>query len=90
MPSLVQRLQAEPASGIRRAENFIGGQWHWPDVAGEIRSLNPADTRQTVCIAPDSPKSDLDRAVRAANDCLSPSSRCKLMTARPITPGGIP
>ncbi len=53
-----------------RAMNYIDGQWCWPDGAGEIKSINPADTREVVCVAPDTPDSEVDRAVQAAKKAL--------------------
>ena len=50
----------------RKASNYIDGEWCWPEGAREIRSLNPADTRETICVAPDSPVDEVDRAVEAA------------------------
>ena len=51
-----------------KALNFIGGKWAWPRGAGEISSVNPADTREVVASAPDSPAEEVGRAVRAANE----------------------
>ena len=48
------------------ASNFIGGEWSIPEGALKIVSVNPADTRETICVAPDSPASEIDRAVKAA------------------------
>lgn len=53
-----------------RAMNYIDGQWCWPDGVGEIKSINPADTREVVCVAPDTPDSEIDRAVQAARKAL--------------------
>jgi alpha-ketoglutaric semialdehyde dehydrogenase len=50
----------------KKAMNLIGGEWHWPKGAGEIASVNPANTSEAVCIAPDSLQSDVDKAVDAA------------------------
>ena len=53
-----------------RARNYIDGKWSWPKGAGELKSLNPADTRDVVCTLPDSPASEVDRAVEAATKAL--------------------
>lgn len=49
-----------------KALNHVDGEWFWPEGAGEIRSANPADTREVVCVTPDSPAGEVDRAVAAA------------------------
>ena len=49
-----------------RALNYIDGEWCWPKGAAEIKSVNPADTREVVCVTPDSPASEVARAVAAA------------------------
>ncbi|MEN6457724.1 MAG: aldehyde dehydrogenase family protein [Thermoguttaceae bacterium] len=49
-----------------KAMNYVDGQWSWPTAAAAIQSINPADTREVVCETPDSPASELDRAVDAA------------------------
>jgi len=69
-----------------RAMNFINGEWSWPDGAIEIVSANPADTRETVCVAPDTPAAEVDRAVAAARDAYPswrrtpPPERAKIIT----------
>jgi len=54
-----------------QAMNYVGGQWYWPDGAGEIRSINPADTQDIVCVAPESSAKDVDRAVQAAKKAFA-------------------
>ena len=49
-----------------KALNFIDNKWIWPKGAEEITSVNPANINETICIAPDSPTSEVDRAVAAA------------------------
>jgi len=51
---------------IDKAMNHIDGQWSWPQGAKEIQSINPADIRDVICVAPASPDSEVDRAVKAA------------------------
>lgn len=53
-------------AAVEQAKNYIDGKWSWPEGAQAIRSLNPADTREVVCEAPDSPASEVARAVEAA------------------------
>jgi len=55
---------------VEKASNFIGGEWSIPEGAPKIVSVNPADTRETICVAPDSPASEIDRAVNAARAAL--------------------
>jgi len=56
---------------MEKARNFVDGQWTWPAQAGEVVSVNPADTRQAIATAPDSPVSETDRAVAAARQAFS-------------------
>ncbi len=49
-----------------KALNKIGKEWSWPAGAPELRSLNPADINDIVCLAPDSPPSEINRAVKEA------------------------
>jgi len=49
-----------------KAMNYIDGRWVWPEGVGTIASLNPADRREVVCEAPDSPESELAGAAAAA------------------------
>src|SRR5882672_1236399 len=49
-----------------KALNYIGGTWSWPSGATELASQNPADTTDVVCVFPDSPHAEVDRAVLAA------------------------
>ena len=49
-----------------KALNFIDGVWSWPHGAKTLFSFNPADHRDVVCEAPDTPHAEVDRAVRAA------------------------
>jgi len=51
---------------MEKALNWIGKKWSWPDGAKEITSLNPANKNEIVCIAPDSPVKEVDRAVAEA------------------------
>ena len=53
-------------ANVERALNCIDGQWCWPEGADEIQSINPADTREVICVAPATPLGELDRAVQAA------------------------
>ena len=46
--------------------NFIGKEWSWPKGAKEIVSFNPAVVKETICTAPDSPLTEVDRAVKEA------------------------
>ncbi len=58
-------------AGETRALNLINGEWCWPEGAEEIPSLNPADTRETVCVAPATSAEELGRAVRAAREAFA-------------------
>jgi aldehyde dehydrogenase (NAD+) len=49
-----------------KALNFIDGKWGWPKGATALLSVNPADRRDVLGEAPDSPDTEVDRAVRAA------------------------
>lgn len=49
-----------------KALNFIDGSWSWPEGAKELTSHNPADHKDVICQFPDSPDSEIDRAVQAA------------------------
>jgi aldehyde dehydrogenase (NAD+) len=51
---------------VEKALNKIGKEWSWPAGAAEMKSLNPADHRDVICVAPDSPASEVNRAVEAA------------------------
>lgn len=51
---------------VEKALNKIGNQWSWPDGAKEIRSVNPANISETICVAPETPLSEVNRAVAAA------------------------
>jgi aldehyde dehydrogenase (NAD+) len=51
---------------VEKALNKIGKEWSWPAGATEMKSLNPADHRDVICVAPDSPASEVNRAVEAA------------------------
>jgi len=59
-----------------KALNFIGGKWSWPQGAEELVSLNPADQRDGVCVFPDSPADEVDRAVKAAQKAFPAWKRC--------------
>jgi aldehyde dehydrogenase (NAD+) len=50
--------------------NFVGGRWEWPEGARPIESRNPADWRDLVATAPDSPAPVVDRAVQCARAAL--------------------
>lgn len=50
----------------QKALNKIGKDWGWPSGAMEIKSVNPANTADIVCLAPDSPASEISRAVKEA------------------------
>ncbi len=50
----------------QKALNKIGKDWSWPAGAPERPSLNPADTNEEVCVAPETPASEVDRAVQEA------------------------
>ena len=50
----------------QRARNYIDGRWEWPDGCRAIESRNPADWREVVATAPDSPAPVVERAVAAA------------------------
>ncbi|MBI1373427.1 MAG: aldehyde dehydrogenase family protein [Phycisphaera sp.] len=69
-----------------RALNYIGGEWCWPDGAAEIPCVNPADTRDVICVAPDSPAEEVSRAVAAARAAYPawkrtpPPERAKIIT----------
>lgn len=49
-----------------RCQNFIAGKWE-ADGAGEIRRVNPADTRDLVAVAPDSSAAVTRRAIEGAS-----------------------
>jgi len=51
--------------------NFIGGKWTWPQGAKEIPSVNPANHTDIICIAPDTPKAEVNRAVGEAKKAFS-------------------
>jgi len=51
---------------VDKALDYIDGEWSFPEGAEEIRSINPADTDDVICVAPDTPESELNRAVQAA------------------------
>jgi aldehyde dehydrogenase (NAD+) len=53
-----------------KAQNFIGGVWSSPAGARELLSHNPADMRDVVCLFPDSPASEVERAVESARAAL--------------------
>jgi aldehyde dehydrogenase (NAD+) len=53
-----------------RALNHVAGRWEWPEGARAIESRNPADWRQVVATAPDSPASAVGAAVAAARAAL--------------------
>ncbi len=50
----------------KQALNKIGNAWEWPSKATEIPSLNPADSAETICVAPETSAEDVARAVQAA------------------------
>ncbi|MHC4712910.1 MAG: hypothetical protein ACYTAN_06515 [Planctomycetota bacterium] len=54
-----------------QALNHVDGEWCRPEGAGEIRPVNPADTREEVSVAPDSPASEVDRALAAADHAFA-------------------
>ncbi|MBN1394026.1 MAG: aldehyde dehydrogenase family protein [Pirellulales bacterium] len=58
-------------SSPQKALNYIGGEWSWPDGAGAIKSINPADASEVVCETPESSAEELDRAVDAAAKAFS-------------------
>ena len=58
-------------AGEVKSLNYIDGKWGWPKGAKEIKSVNPADTRDVICIIPDSPAEDVDRAVAAARKAFT-------------------
>lgn len=72
-------------SDPKKALNLINGEWSWPKDAKEIKSLNPSDQTDVVCVLPDTPKSELDRAVAAARKAfpgwrrLPPPSRAAII-----------
>lgn len=49
-----------------QALNKIGKEWSWPTGAAQIRSVNPAHLEDVLCVAPDSPAAEINRAVEAA------------------------
>lgn len=49
-----------------KALNKIGKEWSWPTGAEELRSVNPANTMDVICLAPNSPASEVARAVKEA------------------------
>jgi aldehyde dehydrogenase (NAD+) len=51
-----------------KARNFIDGEWR--DAAQEFESLNPANRRETIGVAPLSGKRDVDEAVAAAKQAF--------------------
>lgn len=51
---------------MEKAFNKIGKRWSWPENAREIQSFNPARINEIICVAPDSPASEVDRAVQEA------------------------
>lgn len=53
-----------------RARNKIGSEWTWPEGATELRSENPADRTDLICLSPDSPSSEVNRAVQAAKEAF--------------------
>jgi alpha-ketoglutaric semialdehyde dehydrogenase len=59
-----------------KALNYIAGKWSWPSGAKDLASLNPADQRDVVCVFPDSPGSEVDRAVQAARKAFPAWKRC--------------
>jgi len=50
---------------VAKALNHIGGKWFWPEGAEEIKSVNPADTSDVICVAPASTDKEVDAAVQA-------------------------
>lgn len=46
--------------------NFIDGRWSWPQGAKSLKSHNPADHTDVIGLFPDSPVSEVSRAVAAA------------------------
>ncbi len=58
-----------------RAMNYVGGTWVWPDGAAAIESCNPADWREVVATAPDSPPAAVDAAVARARSALASWTR---------------
>ena len=50
----------------KRALNKIGKEWTWPAGTVELKSLNPADTTETLCSAPETTAEGVDQAVQAA------------------------
>jgi len=53
-----------------KALNKIGKKWMWPVGAKKIVSVNPANLKDKICIAPNSSKSEVNRAVREAQKAL--------------------
>ena len=53
-----------------KAMNCIGNKWAWPNQANEFSSFNPADINETICVAPDSSSSEVNRAVLAAKQAF--------------------
>jgi acyl-CoA reductase-like NAD-dependent aldehyde dehydrogenase len=53
-----------------KALNYIGGKWTWPSGARVLTSLNPANHKDVVCIFPDSPASEVNRAVISARNAF--------------------
>lgn len=51
-----------------QALNKIGKDWVWPKGAREIPSVNPADTSDIICVAPETPAEEVGRAVLAAKE----------------------
>jgi len=49
-----------------KALNYIGGKWSWPSGARALASRNPANPKDVVCVFPDSPSIEIDRAVKSA------------------------
>ncbi len=54
----------------QRAMNHVGGRWGWPEGCRTVESRNPADWREVVATAPDSPAPVVDQAVAAARAAL--------------------
>jgi acyl-CoA reductase-like NAD-dependent aldehyde dehydrogenase len=69
---------------MERAENFIGGKWSWPEGSKEIVSVNPADTREVICVAPDSPAGEVGRAVEEE------TPMCSVAFVRTLEEAGVP
>ncbi|MFC4550280.1 MULTISPECIES: CoA-acylating methylmalonate-semialdehyde dehydrogenase [Halorussus] len=63
-----------PISPVERARNYAAGEWRDPAGNDEADVVNPA-TNETIAVTPFSDESDVDEAVRAADEAFETWSR---------------